>query len=596
VGRLGAFVSALLLVSAPRAASADPSSEKYSDYERETVALALERHGGQVEPHAKGKRIVGIDIDVLDVVEERDPAPNFLNIFHANSKNYVIERELLFRVGDSYDAKSVGESERNLRALRQESLVIIVPIRTEDPETVRVLVVAKDIWSLRLNTDYRFRGGDLELLSLQPAEENLAGTHRRILGNFVYEPDTITAGGRFTDPRLAGSRLRWTADGNAIVNHDSGEVEGGFGSLQYGLPLYSTRQEWGWGAFVGFHREVTRRFIGVDLRTYDAVSTPEDDAIPFAHDTEIISGQATVTRSFGYEHKHDFTFGVGAERTVYRAEGLEEFDPVAVNEFREQVLPRSETRNGPFVLYHFYLNDFASLLDVETMALQESYVLGPELYLRFNPIAQVLGSTRDVLGYHGAAAYTHQLGTGFMRSYLGGSVETELLDAGGMRVADSSVQGGVRMVTPPFFIGRLIYDGTVLFRLDNYANSLVRLGGDGRLRGYPTGLFIGENFVASNLEFRSRPLSLWTVRLQGALFYDAADAFDGSDLRIKQGAGFGLRLLFPQLERSVMRVDWGFALTPDPGVTSPFDGLVLTFGQAFGVPRPTGESVSLASQ
>jgi hypothetical protein len=360
------------------------------------------------------------------------------------------------------------------------------------------------------------------------------------------------------------------------------------------VPLYSTSQKWAWNANVYFLTETTRRFVAVDVAKYDALATPETDAIPYVYDTETITGQVSVTRSFGYAVKQDFTLGVEADRNVYRPKDLSAHDPAAAREFVEDVIPRTETRNGPFLLYHFYLNQFASLLDVETMGLQESFVMGPELYLQFYPLAEVFGATRNVLGYHGGAAYTHKLGRGFMRSYVGGTMEAELLDIGGMTVSDSLVQAGVRAVSPPFYIGRLVYDGTALYRFDNYSNASIRLGGDGRLRGYPTGLFIGENLLASNLEFRSRPLMLWTVLVGGALFYDAADAFDGSDIHLKHGAGFGLRILFPQLDRSVMRIDWGFALTPDPGVTSPFDGLVVTFSQAFGVPRPNGSQINLS--
>jgi hypothetical protein len=584
----------LLLSLLSESSFADPTNESYSSYERDTIEGALKRHDVVIDPTPQGKRIVGIDIDVLDVIEDRDPAPNFLNVFHANTKDYVLRRELLFELGDRYDPRRVNESERNMRGLRQESLVIVLPIATPDPEEVRVLVLAKDIWSLRLNSNYRIRAGQLELLLLQPAEENLAGIHRRILGNFLYEPDTITTGARFIDPRMGGTRYQWQLDGNVIVNHRTGEAEGTRGFFSYGLPIYSTKQDWAWNTTAIWNRSVVRRFIGTSLAYYDAEATPELDGIPFVYDAESIGGTISVTRSFGYNVKHDVTLGVEADRSVFRARDLSGFAGAASDEFENEVVPFSETRNNPFFLYHLYFNRFASLTEVETMGLQESFVLGPEAYLRFYPIAEVFGSTRNVLGYHAAGSFTERLGRGLFRTYVGGTVEMQLRDGGGMTVSDAEVQAGVRVITPPFYIGRLVYDGTILYRPENFTNSLVALGGDGRLRGYPTGLFLGENLAASNLEFRSRAFQLWTVLVGGALFYDAADAFNGTDLTVKHGAGFGLRLLFPQLDRSVMRIDWGFALTPDPGVTSPFDGLVLTFSQAFGVPRPTGRVVGLA--
>jgi hypothetical protein len=310
------------------------------------------------------------------------------------------------------------------------------------------------------------------------------------------------------------------------------------------------------------------------------------------YDTEIVSGRASATRSFGTDIKHDITFGAEVSRSVFRTPDLSAFSPIAVSEFLETAVPRSDTRNGPFLQYHFFLNRFASLLDVETMALQENFLLGPELYLRWSPALEALGSSRNVFGYRGEVAYTQALGTGFARAYLAGAIET-LPD--GSLIYDSSVQTGLRIVSPSFGVGRLIYDGTLYFRGHNYLNALVQLGGDGRLRGYTTGLFIGESLLASNIELRSRTFSIWTFQLGGALFYDVADAFDGwEELRPKQGAGFGLRVLFPQLGRAIMRVDWGFPLTPNAGATGVFDGLVLTFRQAFGVPEPTGAGVSLA--
>jgi hypothetical protein len=71
-----------------------------------------------------------------------------------------------------------------------------------------------------------------------------------------------------------------------------------------------------------------------------------------------------------------------------------------------------------------------------------------------------------------------------------------------------------------------------------------------------------------------------------AAFYDAGDADKRlSDLRLKQSAGFGARVAFPQFSRMVMRADWGFPFTPAPGYRT-FPGAVfITFDQAFPMPE-----------
>jgi hypothetical protein len=572
------------------AARAEPSAE-ISPYEQQTLAAALERHEAEIDPNPEGKRIEGIDIDVLDIIEERDPAPNFLNWFHATTRDHVVQRELLQRVGDRYRQELVDESQRNLRSLRQHSVVLCRALRGSRPDAVRLLVVVKDVWSLRLNSDFRFKAGQLEYLFLQPSEENLLGTHRRLAGAFVYKPDTLAFGGRIVEPRLASTRYVAAADANIIVNHSTGDAEGSYGFFQYGLPLYSTRQKWSWGSEFQWRKEITRRFTGTELSTYDAAVTPADDAIPYVYDTSTLLGRLSVTRSFGTDVKQDVQVGMEASRALYSPQLSSGVDPAAAAEFVAEELPVSDVRTGPYVQYHLYLNTFDPLLDVETLGLQEDYLVGPSWYVRVYPLPQFLGSSRDVLGSYSALAYTARAGDALLRGYAAGTVEVDL---GTEKISDAAVQGGLRAMTPRLGFGRFVYDGTLLHRPKNYLNQRSTLGGGGRLRGYPSDAFLGKDLWASNLEFRTRALQLWTVQLGGVLFYDAGDAFDGfSDLEVKQGAGFGLRLVFPQLERAVTRIDWGFPLTATPVTGGIFDGLVITFRQAFGMPQVTGREVDL---
>jgi outer membrane protein assembly factor BamA len=131
----------------------------------------------------------------------------------------------------------------------------------------------------------------------------------------------------------------------------------------------------------------------------------------------------------------------------------------------------------------------------------------------------------------------------------------------------------------------------VLDRYYDYVNALSSLGGDSRLRGYPSGAFVGRDFFAANFEYRSRPFEILSVDFAGVAFFDTGDAFDDfAKIRLKHAVGVGARVEFPQLERTVLRVDWGFPLTQGPGLPKPFPGdVVISFGQAFGVPViPTG--------
>ena len=136
-----------------------------------------------------------------------------------------------------------------------------------------------------------------------------------------------------------------------------------------------------------------------------------------------------------------------------------------------------------------------------------------------------------------------------------------------------------------------MFDAAALNRYRNYANRQSYLGGDGRLRGYPSNYFVGKDVIAYNLEFRSRPVEIFSCQLGGAAFYDVGHAANGWDqLRPRQSVGFGFRVLFPQLDRVVFRGDIGFPLGRplDPGVP-PYTASIA-FEQAFAVPSVGGRS------
>jgi hypothetical protein len=94
---------------------------------------------------------------------------------------------------------------------------------------------------------------------------------------------------------------------------------------------------------------------------------------------------------------------------------------------------------------------------------------------------------------------------------------------------------------------------------------------------------VGRHAVISNLEFRTRPLQIFSSQIAAVAFYDVGDAFDRvNDLKLQHGVGVGLRFLIPELDRDVFRIDLGMPVPADAqyGDTS----VIATFQQAFGVP------------
>jgi hypothetical protein len=211
-----------------------------------------------------------------------------------------------------------------------------------------------------------------------------------------------------------------------------------------------------------------------------------------------------------------------------------------------------------------------------------------------------------LLGSRLGASYTIKMGDGFVRGLV--DTVTELQFGVGKadpiegtdkspdqsNVSDGSWHGEIRLVSPRTPIGRVVWDIDALHRYRNFLNRISAVGGEDRLRGWPTRYFVGKNTFNMNLEWRSRPIEIFSVMVGGALFYDVGKAFDGAFDRITpaQSVGAGFRIVLPQIDRAVLRGDFGFPVGMGdlPADVAPMS-FFFSFGQAFKIahqPAPLG--------
>jgi hypothetical protein len=588
----------------------------YSPYERETIEEALQIFGAKREPYPEGKVIERVEIVPYDVIENRDLGVvvaavdglarlfdvdsvrvrggirRAIDMFHTTSRHHVIAREVLLREGEAYRQQAMDDTIRNLRVLPQLSLVVVVPIQGSSPDRVGIIVVTKDVWSLRPNWGFELSSGGVDELSAQPAETNVAGLHHTAYLNLDLLPESFTFGAGYYIPRLGGTRVQLYSQANLITNRETGSLEGTYGYLSTGQTLFSARTEWSWDATVVWTDAILRSYENAQVAQYPiaVTATSKCPCVPFEYRANAYQTGYEATRSFGWDTKHDFTVGGGVNRSVYTTD-FAGYDPTVAAEFVQKEVPVGDTRVGPWITYHTYEKRYLRVFDFETLALQEDYRLGHDVYLRVYPTPKAFGSTRDVVGLYGAAMYTVPLRDGLVRVAVQG-----LADVGPSNVPDSSVATSARIVSPTILgIGRLVVDGYMLYRFSNFLNANSFLGGDSRLRGYPTNFTSGADLVSYNVEFRTRPVDLFTFHLAGVLFYDVGDAFTPlptggpwAGFVPLQSAGFGLRGMLPQIDRVVYRFDVGFPLGEGrsiPGILPV--SLLFTLGQAFDVPNTT---------
>lgn len=616
--------------------TAQSSERRFSPYEQETVEIVLGQNGEQLEEAPAGKTVEAIEVVPIDVFEPRDPAPQFLNWFHVTTHKEIIGREVLLRVGSPYDPALAAETERNLRGFTQLSVVLVIPIRGSSEDKVRVLVITKDVWSLRVNWEPSFVNGKLTALSLAPAESNLFGTTQTVLASAYFDANNYWLGGRYYVPRIGQSRIRANVGGNAIFNCRTGAFEGATGDFTYGQPLYSSRTRWSWQTSATWSSSLVRSLITRDDQAiceggvsgkvrYSAAQVVsaeppnqivERDELTFPSEyrAERLRGQAVLTRSFNLVNKFNFSTGMELDwranhrdpvsieeverervRYVIRPDGSvadqlvvedlppsrEQFDAVHQVYLDPNNLRPRDRRISPYVQMHAFANRYVRLINYNTLGLQEDVQLGHDVYLRLYPAFEPL-STRNLMGIFASAGYTLHSRGALLRTVA--SSEVEYAGAGS---SDVTISAGAHFVTPDVGVGRFVYDWDFVHSPVQYTPAYYVLGGTSRLRGYSTAQLFGTGRAVFNHEFRSRPIRIFSVLTGIALFHDVGGVFfdDLRGFRLRQGAGAGLRILAPQLDRDVFRIDFGFPLvfppSDDPAAEFTF---LATFRQAFSTP------------
>jgi hypothetical protein len=605
-----AIAVALALVAAAKPAAAEdepPAAERrqvYSPYEQETIREVLDARGATQDPHPEGKIIEQVEVVPLEVFEKRDLqgaapewAKRWANSLHVTTRPSVVRDEVLLREGEPYREALVDDTIRNLRRLPgvpQLSVVLVVAARGSTPDQVVFIVITKDVWSLRLNWNAVGSLGGLDRLEFLPAETNFLGTHQVANLHFVLEPGAYTFGAGYLVPRIEHSRIAVSVGANVMVNRQSGKPEGTYGSLVTGAPLFSGSTEWAWDASAGWSDYVFRQYSNGQTVLFTDPAVPEHP-LPFQYRVRGYSAVLEVTRSFGWDINHDFTLAANVSRSLYQTE-FSGADPQVVADFVRQLVPVSDTWVGPALQYHTYEMRFLRVINVDTLALQEDYRLGHDVVFRVSPGLRALGGSRDVLGLYGAVQYTWALRDGLARISFQSTLNPEA-----HRIADAAIEPTIHLVSPtiPGF-GRVVLGSTLLWRWRDYLNTQTTLGGDDRLRGYPTNFFVGRDWFSYNVEFRTRPVEILSSELGAVAFFDVGTTLPNLDhLVTYQSLGAGLRAVFPWLDRDVFRFDFGVPLERplDPlGQRIPPFAFLFSFAQAFTTPTvapapalPTGQ-------
>jgi hypothetical protein len=585
---VASIVAVLCLALASGRAHASDRRDALGTYERQALDLALATHGFELDPAPEGKTLRHIYVDTQAVFTKGEGILTWLNTLHYTTREDVIEREVLLRPGQPWDDAVVADSMRRLRDPRFTSLVVMMPVKAPEPDRVDLLVVTRDIWSLRLNSSYEIQNGDLVKLLVAPAESNLLGLRKHLALLYELDQGAHSVGPHYLDTNIAGTRLRLETLSSVRFSRAQGAFEGSRSQTSLTYPLWSLQRRWRGRLEVEHADDVSRDWLGSLLRPYDLEATPDvAEAIPLTYDRRITRIDTSATWSFDNAVKHYLSFGheLFINRPALNALGPSAEScggtPIAecAQRFRQEVLPRSERSSALYAQYSVFTPAFATYRNIDTYDLPEERQLGPDVRLGVAAASRLIGSEQDFLRLTARLGWTLALGAdGFATAT---SQITSRWQA--LQFVDNEVQAQL-VVALPMLADRLRVAGhaELAAYLRDSENRYLTLGGDSGLRGFTVGAFAGEKRVRGNLEVRTIPRRVWFTRLGLLAFWDvghAANAF--ADLRLQHDVGLGVRAVIPQLQTSAFRLDWAVPLT---GETVGLPGrVILGFEQAFTV-------------
>ncbi len=497
--------------------------------------------------------IRGTDIFDLDTKSYLKKFPyTWINTLHIQTKQEVIERELLFKVGDPIDEFLLQETERNLRALSFIQSARVTQFPQRDGSVV-VVVYVSDSWTTEPQLNL---GGQNRVDSLEVGlrEKNLFGLGKRFEVLYNKSPDNIERTYQYTDPRLLGSRWQMNTE---YISETDGETR----LLSLNHPFFSADTPWA----VSMSHEHIEEAIGDfqnNVKVSEFKQTKEAHQIGAA--TKIGKSRKLVKHA-GLRYRKDTAHFGPTDKTL-------------------RPLPDEQpNRQTIFLDLEAIRTRFVKLDRVEKMTRVEDFNLGPVINMSpgFSP--------RALTGHEDTDVFSAALEKRFL------SDRTNLYVTRYAYSGRKVFNNGENIINSFLFryYHRDLPMQTLLFntradwghQLD--PDSQLILGGENGMRAYEEDQFVGDRSWVLNIEDRFFFLDdfLNLVSVGAAVFYDVGGAWQRgtkiSSDQLHNSIGAGLRLgLTKSSNEVILRIDVSYRLETVP---TDSNRIVVSFGtgQAF---------------
>lgn len=469
----------------------------------------------------EGMNIRRIDYITLPVFNESDPdEDNWLyrgaNWLHVSTKSATLSRQVLMQEGAPLTREKVQESERILRDANYLYDAMILPA-TVCADSVDLLVVVRDVWTLQLEGSISRSGGD-DKRSIGIAENNLLGTGHGVYLSYDAHPDRKGIALGFESAHLVDGHTELTVK---HVENDDGTAD------QFTLerPFYAIDTPWEAG--VSYKRDNKEE----EIETADLTTNQYDH---HTSDGSVHVGMLLHRRN---NRVRRLRLGISSERDSYDNQH---------SDYLDQPLPPDRTLAYTWLEFEREEYDYWTTLNLNQLFRNEDINLGAHYTLRLGTTSRALGSTEN--GWVGSFSWKKSTSFGDHHVLLNRVSGNLFYDRSDNRMKRSNVVLGA---TYDHFIDDrnrwhvdLIYQAG--FHLEDEDTFIA---GGTQLRGFENKTQRGDRFTRINLERRHfysiHPFNLF--RVGSALFFEAGRAWD-SENRFQQSdsvlydVGIGLRI------------------------------------------------------
>lgn len=505
-----------------------------------------------------GLLITSIKIETHNVFEtDAPPEDKFpyraANAIHIQTRDSVIERELLFAVGEPYNADLVEETERNLRALNfLRHARAQVSVNKEGG--VDVIMRTYDSWTLEVVANFK-RVGGVTNTKLGLADHNLLGQGKTLSGVYSRDGQSESKAFAWRDPQFLGKK-HWVS--SLVANTSPGSD-----NVAYTLerPFYASTARSAWGG---------------------AFRYAENDVGTFADDIRL----GTVRRR---EAETGINYGVAVATSTRRNRRvtfgflIRRADYLPIPGMAPGPIPEREQRGFLQLGGQWADLDFIALRRIQKFTQDEDINLGLGVFpaVEWAPASEAFATSqsqaRPSLKVSKGFIWTSQLtllNFGYRSQYSRGANTNSLASFDAVHYLR-----GLPFQTLAFHAGL-----DLGWRFDGGTDLI--LGESNGLRGYGLNQFQGNRRFLFNIEDRIyvRDQLFRLLDVGAVLFYDSGYAWPRtrsvklSDL--KSSVGFGLRLAPSRSGgNNPVRIDLAYALSDNQSGSR--WSLSILAGQAF---------------